>query len=173
MTLRPVVHLGLTKKRKIGMHTRQAGDAMLKKMDVARIRVVLTCMLANNVTFGLVYGSFGAFLASNEQAFGVGRATISFGMSAAATTLALSALVLGNYTNKLQPRRMIARLGGPRKPRKCSGALRTKRRKREHEHQHGGHGDRGDHGADARPAYRLAGHRRRHERWRGDLPSHG
>ena len=81
---------------------------MLKKMDVARIRVVLTCMLANNVTFGLVYGSFGAFLASNEQAFGVGRATISFGMSAAATTLALSALVLGNYTNKLQPRRMIA-----------------------------------------------------------------
>lgn len=71
-------------------------------------RTVITCMLANNFTLGLVYGSFGALLVGNEQALGVARGTISFGMSAISTTLGLSALVMGNLVRRLTPRWSIA-----------------------------------------------------------------
>lgn len=70
--------------------------------------MVLVCMLANNFTLGLTYGSFGALLVSNEQAFGAGRDIISFGMSAVSTTLGLSALVMGNLVRRLTPRVSIA-----------------------------------------------------------------
>lgn len=70
--------------------------------------MVAACMLANNFTLGLVYGSFGALLVSNEQAFGVARDTISFGMSTVATTMGVSALVMGNLVRRLTPRISIA-----------------------------------------------------------------
>ena len=44
----------------------------------------------------------------NEQALGVARGTISFGMSAISTTLGLSALVMGNLVRRLTPRWSIA-----------------------------------------------------------------
>lgn len=69
---------------------------------------VLVCMLANNFTLGLTYGSFGALLTSNEQAFGVARDTISLGMSAVATTLGLTALLMGGLVRKLTARVSIA-----------------------------------------------------------------
>lgn len=69
---------------------------------------VIICMLANNFTLGLSFGSFGAMLLSNEQAFGVARGTISFGMSAVSTTLGVSALLMGNLVRRLTPRRAIA-----------------------------------------------------------------
>lgn len=71
-------------------------------------RMILACMLANNFTLGLAYGSFGALLASNEQAFGVARDTISFGMSAVSTTMGVSALVMGSLVRRLTPRLSIA-----------------------------------------------------------------
>ncbi len=76
--------------------------------DKANRMTVLVCMLANNFTLGLTYGSFGALLVSNEQAFGVARDTISLGMSAVATTLGLSALLMGGLVRKLTPRVSIA-----------------------------------------------------------------
>ncbi|WP_446653448.1 MFS transporter [Blastomonas sp.] len=65
-------------------------------------------MLANNFTLGIAFGTYGAFLSHNEQAFGVARDTISFGMSAVSTTLGLSALIMGNAVRRLTPRRSIA-----------------------------------------------------------------
>lgn len=68
------------------------------------LRTIIVCMLANNLTLGLVYGTFGALLSSNEEAFSVARDTISFGMSAVATTTGLSALVMGNVVRRITPR---------------------------------------------------------------------
>lgn len=68
------------------------------------LRTVIVCMFANNFTLGLMYGTFGALLSSNEQAFSVARDTISFGMSALTTTMGLSALVMGNVVRRLTPR---------------------------------------------------------------------
>lgn len=70
--------------------------------------MVFTCLLANNFTLGLAYASFGALLSSNEHALGVGRDTVSFGMSALSTTLGLSVLVMGGLVRKLTPRVAIA-----------------------------------------------------------------
>lgn len=69
---------------------------------------VLVCMLANNFTLGLTYGSFGALLISNEEAFGVARDTISLGMSAVATTLGLTALFMGGLVRRMTARVAIA-----------------------------------------------------------------
>lgn len=69
---------------------------------------VFVCMLANNFTLGIAFGTYGALLSHNEQAFGVARDTISFGMSAVTTTLGLSALVMGNVVRRLTPRLSIA-----------------------------------------------------------------
>lgn len=71
-------------------------------------RTVIVCMLANNFTLGLMFGSFGALLLSNEQTFGVERGAISFGMSALTTTMGVSALVMGNFVRRLTPRVSIA-----------------------------------------------------------------
>ncbi|MBB3860183.1 MFS family permease [Novosphingobium hassiacum] len=68
------------------------------------LRTVVVCMLANNLTLGLIYGTFGAMLSSNEQAFAVARDTISFGMSAVATTTGLSALLMGKVVRRITPR---------------------------------------------------------------------
>lgn len=70
--------------------------------------LVLSCMLANNLTLGFAFGTYGALLLSNESAFGVERDTISFGMSALTTTLGLSALVMGNLVRRLTARISIA-----------------------------------------------------------------
>lgn len=69
---------------------------------------ILICMLANNATLGLAYGSFGALLIANEQAFGATRETISFGMSALAATLGLTALFMGDLVRRMTPRTAIA-----------------------------------------------------------------
>lgn len=69
---------------------------------------VFVCLLANNFTLGLTYGSFSALLVSNEQTFGVARDTISLGMSAVATTLGLTALLMGGLVRKLTARITIA-----------------------------------------------------------------
>lgn len=76
--------------------------------DKRRGLMVAACMLANNFTLGLVFGSFGALLLSNEQAFGVARDTISFGMSVVVTTMGIAALVMGNLVRSLTPRISIA-----------------------------------------------------------------
>jgi len=76
--------------------------------DRANGMTVPVCMLANNFTLGLTFGSFGALLISNEQAFGVARDTISLGMSAVATTLGLTALLMGGLVRKLTARISIA-----------------------------------------------------------------
>jgi MFS family permease len=87
----------------------QTGEVMTHTPDSkAGGRTVFTCWLANNITLGLMFGSFGALLASNEHAFGVARDTISFGMSALTTTMGFSALVMGNLVRRLTPRRSIA-----------------------------------------------------------------
>lgn len=70
--------------------------------------LVLSCMLANNLTLGFAFGTYGALLLSNENAFGVERDTISFGMSALTTTLGLSALVMGNLVRRFTARISIA-----------------------------------------------------------------
>lgn len=70
--------------------------------------MVLTCMLANNCTLGLAYGTFGALVVTNEQALGAARDSISFGMSAQATAVGLSALLMGNLVRRLTPRLSIA-----------------------------------------------------------------
>ena len=71
-------------------------------------RTIMVCMLTNNLTLGLAFGSFGALLASNEQALGAARDTISFGMSALTTTMGLTALVMGNLVRRITPRLSIA-----------------------------------------------------------------
>jgi len=76
--------------------------------DKANRMTVIVCMLANNFTLGLTFGSFGALLVSNELAFGVARSTVSLGMSAVATTVGLSALLMGGLVRKLTPRVSIA-----------------------------------------------------------------
>lgn len=72
------------------------------------VRTVLACMMANNGTLGLSFGSFGALLALNEQTFGVARDTIAFGMSAFTTVMGLSALFMGGLVQKLTPRLALA-----------------------------------------------------------------
>lgn len=70
--------------------------------------IVAVCMVANNLTLGLPFGSFGALLALNEQYFGIARATISFGMSAFTVTMGLSALFMGGLVRRLTPRLALA-----------------------------------------------------------------
>ncbi|TNF04570.1 MAG: MFS transporter [Sphingomonadales bacterium] len=72
------------------------------------VRTVLVCMMANNFTLGLMFGSFGALLALNEQAFGEARDTISLGMSAFTTMMGLSALFMGGLVQKFTPRLALA-----------------------------------------------------------------
>lgn len=69
---------------------------------------VFVCMLANNVTLGLAYGTFGAMVVSNEQALGAARDSISFGMSAQATAVGVAALLMGNLVRRLTARLSIA-----------------------------------------------------------------
>lgn len=69
---------------------------------------VFVCMLANNFTLGLTFGSFGALLISNEQAFGVARDAISLGMSAVSTAMGLTALLMGGLVRRLTARVAIA-----------------------------------------------------------------
>ncbi len=71
-------------------------------------RIVLACMMANNGTLGLMFGSFGALLALNEQTFGAARDTIALGMSAFTTMMGLSALFMGGLVQKLTPRLALA-----------------------------------------------------------------
>ncbi|MES2272254.1 MAG: MFS transporter [Pseudomonadota bacterium] len=71
-------------------------------------RTVFVCMMANNGTLGLSFGSFGALLALNEQTFGAARDTIAFGMSAFTTMMGLSALFMGGLVQKLTPRLALA-----------------------------------------------------------------
>lgn len=80
-------------------------DSMEKKRGAL---VVLTCMLANNCTLGLAYGTFGAMVVSNEAALGVARDSISFGMSAQATAVGVSALLMGNLVRRMTARLSIA-----------------------------------------------------------------
>lgn len=70
--------------------------------------IVAVCLVANNLTLGLPFGSFGALLALNEQHFGIARATISFGMSAFTVTMGLSALLMGGLVRRLTPRLALA-----------------------------------------------------------------
>lgn len=76
--------------------------------DRANGTTVLVCMLANNFTLGLVYGSFGALLIANEQAFGVARDAISLGMSAVSSAMGLTALFMGGMVRKMTARVAIA-----------------------------------------------------------------
>lgn len=69
---------------------------------------VFVCMLANNCTLGLAYGTFGAMVVSNEQALGAARDSISFGMSAQATAVGVAALLMGNLVRRLTARWSIA-----------------------------------------------------------------
>lgn len=71
-------------------------------------RVVLACMMANNGTLGLMFGTFGALLVLNEQTFGAARDTIALGMSAFTTMMGLSALFMGGLVQKLTPRLALA-----------------------------------------------------------------
>lgn len=73
-----------------------------------RRRTVAVCMMANNGTLGLAFGSFGALLTSNEQALGAARDTISFGMSTLLTAIGLSALFLNGLVRRLTPRIAMA-----------------------------------------------------------------
>lgn len=68
------------------------------------VRTIIVCMLANNFTLGLMIGTFGALLASSEQALSVTRDTISFGMSAMTTMMGLSTLVMGGFVRRITPR---------------------------------------------------------------------
>lgn len=72
------------------------------------IRTIVVCLLANNLTLGMAYGSFGALLRTNEVAFAVGRDVISLGMSALATMMGLSALLFGGATRNMAPRTTMA-----------------------------------------------------------------
>lgn len=69
---------------------------------------VFVCMLANNFTLGLAYGTFGAMVVSNEQALGAARDSISFGMSAQATAVGVAALLMGSLVRRFTARLSIA-----------------------------------------------------------------
>ena len=79
-----------------------------RKPSKSGLRTLLICLLANNLTLGATSGSFGALLAQNEEALGVGRDVISFGMSAFTTMMSLTALVMGNLVRRLTPSYAIA-----------------------------------------------------------------
>ncbi|MDM8010930.1 MAG: MFS transporter [Parasphingorhabdus sp.] len=72
------------------------------------IQIVIVCMFANNLTMGLVFGSFGALVVANEQAFGIARDTISLAMSTFSVTMGLSALLMGGVIRRLTPRLALA-----------------------------------------------------------------
>lgn len=85
-----------------------AGEMTGSSTNAPGLKTVFACMLANNLTLGAMAGSFGALLASNEQALGVGRDSISFGMSAMSTTMGLTALAMGHLVLRLTPRLAMA-----------------------------------------------------------------
>lgn len=81
---------------------------MPAKTDTRGTAIVAVCMVANNLTLGLPFGSFGALLALNEQHFGIARDTISLGMSAFTLAMGLSALLMGGLVRRMTPRLALA-----------------------------------------------------------------
>jgi predicted MFS family arabinose efflux permease len=73
-------------------------------------RVVLLCFLAQNLSMGLAFGSFGPLLASTEQHFGVTRAIASTGMSLMMLAIGLLSPLIGGLLRHLSVR--IAMIGG-------------------------------------------------------------
>lgn len=59
-------------------------------------KIVVRCLLAQNLATGLAFGSFGPMLVSTEQHFGVSRTTATFGMSVTTATMGLLSPLLGS-----------------------------------------------------------------------------
>jgi cyanate permease len=70
-------------------------------------RIVLVCAVAQNGGMGLVFGSFGPLLTTNEQHFHVSRAVVSTAMSVLVLTLAGLSPVLGGMLQRMSIRAMM------------------------------------------------------------------
>lgn len=71
---------------------------------LARLRVIATCFLAQNLVFGFSYGSFGPLVAANEAHFGVSRTAIAMGASVFNLALALLSPIIGGWLHKVPVR---------------------------------------------------------------------
>lgn len=73
-------------------------------------RVVLPSFLAQNLSMGFAFGSFGPLLASTEQRFGVTRAVAAMGMSLIMLAIGVLSPLIGSLLRHLSVR--IAMIGG-------------------------------------------------------------
>jgi cyanate permease len=73
-------------------------------------RVVLLSFLAQNLSMGFAFGSFGPLLASTEQQFGVTRAVAAMGMSLIMLAIGVLSPLIGSLLQHLSVR--IAMIGG-------------------------------------------------------------
>ena len=73
-----------------------------------RRRTIITCFLAQNLTSGLAFGTFGPLLHSNELHFGVGRGAAASGMSAVTLAIGLLSPFAGGFLQRVSIRTAMA-----------------------------------------------------------------